>query len=166
MDNMLELSQLVSSEQPLPVEFTDIYRLCVEEMAKLKETLHNPNIECIITGDKDEATAPTNAFYLSRVIGNLLSNSAKFTESGTITVTCNIEKEKRQLVISVTDTGIGIPADRQEWVFERFTKVDDFKPGTGLGLYICRIIIQRLGGQIRIDTGYTSGCKMVVTLPV
>jgi signal transduction histidine kinase len=126
-------------------------------MAKLKETLHNPNIECIITGDKDEATAPTNAFYLSRVIGNLLSNSAKFTESGTITVTCNIEKEKRQLVISVTDTGIGIPADRQEWVFE---------PGTGLGLYICRIIIQRLGGQIRIDTGYTSGCKMVVTLPV
>ena len=166
MDNILELSQLVSSEQPLPVEFTDIYRLCVEEMAKLKETLHNPNIECIITGDKDEATAPTNAFYLSRVIGNLLSNSAKFTESGTITVICNIEKEKRQLVISVTDTGIGIPADRQEWVFERFTKVDDFKPGTGLGLYICRIIIQRLGGQIRIDTGYTSGCKMVVTLPV
>ena len=64
------------------------------------------------------------------------------------------------------DTGIGIPADKQEWVFERFTKVDDFKPGTGLGLYICRIIIQRLGGQIRIDTGYTSGCKMVVTLPV
>lgn len=166
MDNILELSQLVSSEQPLPVEFTDIYRLCVEEMAKLKKTLHNPNIECIITGDKDEATAPTNAFYLSRVIGNLLSNSAKFTESGTITVTCNIEKEKRQLVISVTDTGIGIPADRQEWVFERFTKVDDFKPGTGLGLYICRIIIQRLGGQIRIDTGHTSGCKMVVTLPV
>ena len=76
MDNMLELSQLVSSEQPLPVEFTDIYRLCVEEMAKLKETLHNPNIECIITGDKDEATAPTNAFYLSRVIGNLLSPTA------------------------------------------------------------------------------------------
>ena len=120
----------------------------------------------IITGDKDGMTAQTNAFYLSRVIGNLLSNSAKFTESGTITLTCNIDKEKGQLVISVTDTGIGIPADKQEWVFERFTKVDDFKPGTGLGLYICRIIIQRLGGQIRIDTGYTSGCKMVVTLPV
>ncbi|MCS2220475.1 ATP-binding protein [Bacteroides thetaiotaomicron] len=135
-------------------------------MAKLKETLSKPNIECIITGDKDGMTAQTNAFYLSRVIGNLLSNSAKFTESGTITLTCNIDKEKGQLVISVTDTGIGIPADKQEWVFERFTKVDDFKPGTGLGLYICRIIIQRLGGQIRIDTGYTSGCKMVVTLPV
>ena len=85
MDNMLELSQLVSSELPLPVESTDVYGLCVEEMAKLKETLSKPNIECIITGDKDGMTAQTNAFYLSRVIGNLLSNSAKFTESGTIT---------------------------------------------------------------------------------
>lgn len=107
MDNMLELSQLVSSELPLPVESTDVYGLCVEEMAKLKETLSKPNIECIITGDKDGMTAQTNAFYLSRVIGNLLSNSAKFTESGTITLTCNIDKEKGQLVISVTDTGIG-----------------------------------------------------------
>mgnify|MGYP000287923020 FL=1 len=94
MDNMLELSQLVSSELPLPVESTDVYGLCVEEMAKLKETLSKPNIECIITGDKDGMTAQTNAFYLSRVIGNLLSNSAKFTESGTITLTCNIDKEK------------------------------------------------------------------------
>ena len=111
-------------------------------------------------------TAQTNAFYLSRVIGNLLSNSAKFTESGTITLTCNIDKEKRTTGDLRHRYGIGIPADKQEWVFERFTKVDDFKPGTGLGLYICRIIIQRLGGQIRIDTGYTSGCKMVVTLPV
>jgi len=61
---MLELSQLVSSELPLPVESTDVYGLCVEEMAKLKETLSKPNIECIITGDKDGMTAQTNAFYL------------------------------------------------------------------------------------------------------
>ena len=67
MDNMLELSQLVSSELPLPVESTDVYGLCVEEMAKLKETLSKPNIECIITGDKDGMTAQTNAFYLCQV---------------------------------------------------------------------------------------------------
>ena len=85
-----------------------------------------PNIECIITGDKDGMTAQTNAFYLSRVIGNLLSNSAKFTESGTITLTCNIDKEKGQLVISVTDTGIGIPADKQEWVPKNFLIVFTF----------------------------------------
>ena len=166
MDNMLELSKLVSSDLPLSVEPADVYGLCIEEMSTLEKTISKKEIKCIFEGDKDGSMVPTNTFYLSRVIGNLLSNAAKFTESGTITLTCNVEKEKGQLVISVADTGIGIPADKQEWVFERFTKVDDFKPGTGLGLYICRIIIQRLGGQIRIDTGYTSGCKMVVTLPV
>lgn len=166
MDNILELSQLVSSDRPLSVQSTDVYGLCVEEMSVLKNTLSKPEIKCIIEGNKNDSVVQTNAFYLARVIGNLLNNAAKFTENGTITLTCNAEKEKGQLVISVADTGIGIPADKQEWVFERFTKVDDFKPGTGLGLYICRIIIQRLGGQIRIDSGYTSGCKMVVTLPV
>lgn len=166
MDNMLELSKLVSSDLPLPVEPADVYGLCVEEMSILEKTISKKEIKCIFEGDRDGSMVPTNTFYFSRVIGNLLSNAAKFTESGTITLTCNVEKEKGQLVISVADTGIGIPADKQEWVFERFTKVDDFKPGTGLGLYICRIIIQRLGGQISIDSGYTSGCKMVVTLPV
>ena len=166
MDNMLELSKLVSSDLPLPVEPADVYGLCIEEMSALEKTISKKEIKCIFEGDKDGSMVPTNTFYLCRVIGNLLSNAAKFTESGTITLTCNVEKKKGQLVISVADTGIGIPADKQEWVFERFTKVDDFKPGTGLGLYICRIIIQRLGGQISIDSGYTSGCKMVVTLPV
>ena len=166
MDNMLELSKLVSSDLPLPVEPADVYGLCLEEMSALEKTISKKEIKCIFEGDKDGSMVPTNTFYLCRVIGNLLSNAAKFTESGTITLTCNVEKKKGQLVISVADTGIGIPADKQEWVFERFTKVDDFKPGTGLGLYICRIIIQRLGGQISIDSGYTSGCKMVVTLPV
>lgn len=166
MDNMLELSRLVSSDFPLPVEPIDIYGLCMEEIDKLKNELSESGIKCTIEGDKNGMVVQTNAFYLSRVIGNLLGNAVKFTESGTITLTCNVETEKGQLVISVADTGIGIPADKQEWVFERFTKVDDFKPGTGIGLYICRIIMQRLGGQIRIDPDYTSGCKMVVTLPI
>ena len=165
MDNMLELSQLVSSELPLPVEPANVYALCRKEITLLKERLNKPGIECIFEGDDSEVKIPTNEFYLSRVIGNLLSNAAKFTENGTIILTCRKDQEKGQLIISVADTGIGIPADKQEWVFERFTKVDDFKPGTGLGLYICRIIIQRLGGSIMIDSDYAPGCKVIVILP-
>ena len=166
VNNILELSELVSSYEPLPVEPTDIYGLCVEEMEILKEKILNSDILCITEADKKEIIIPTNAFYLSRVIGNLLSNAAKFTEKGTITLTCQIDEDQEVVVISVTDTGIGIPTDKQEWVFERFTKVDDFKPGTGLGLYICRIIIQRLGGNISIDTCYTKGCKVLVCRPI
>lgn len=166
VNNILELSELVSSYEPLPVEPTDIYGLCVEEMEILKGRILNPDILCITEADKKEIIIPTNAFYLSRVIGNLLGNAAKFTEKGTITLTCRIDEEQGVVVISITDTGIGIPTDKQEWVFERFTKVDDFKPGTGLGLYICRIIIQRLGGSISIDTCYTKGCKVLVCIPI
>ncbi len=85
MDNMLELSQLVSSEQPLPVEPADVYGLCIEEMSALEKTISKKEIKCIFEGDKDGSMVPTNTFYLCRVIGNLLSNAAKFTESGTIT---------------------------------------------------------------------------------
>lgn len=166
VNNILELSELVSSYEPLPVEPTDVYGLCVEEMEILKDRILNPDILCITEADKKEIIIPTNAFYLSRVIGNLLGNAAKFTEKGTITLTCRIDEEQGVVVISITDTGIGIPTDKQEWVFERFTKVDDFKPGTGLGLYICRIIIQRLGGSISIDTCYTKGCKVLVCIPI
>lgn len=166
VNNILELSELVSSYEPLPVEPTDVYGLCVEEMEILKDRILNPDILCITEADKKEIIISTNAFYLSRVIGNLLGNAAKFTEKGTITLTCRIDEEQGVLIISITDTGIGIPTDKQEWVFERFTKVDDFKPGTGLGLYICRIIIQRLSGSISIDSCYTKGCKVSVCLPI
>ena len=86
---------------------------------------------------------------LHQILGNFVRNAVKFTTKGSITI--GFSQRPGWVRFYVRDTGIGIPADRQEWVFERFTKVDDFKPGTGLGLYICRIIIQRLGGQIRID---------------
>lgn len=166
VDNILELSQLVSSDTLLPVQKVNFNVLCHEEMEKLKKESAKPNIEFRMEREKSEPHIQTNGFYLSRVINNLLNNAIKFTDVGTICLSYHIDKEKGQVIISVTDTGIGIPADKQEWVFERFTKVDDFKPGTGLGLYVCRIIIQRLGGSIRIDSDYTNGCKVIVTLPI
>ena len=107
----------------------------------------------------------THPFYLSCVLDNLLSNAAKFTEKGEIRLSCHLDSVKQQLIIAVSDTGMGIPLDKQEWVFERFTKIDSFKPGTGLGLYMCRIIISRLGGTIQVDSDYTSGCRIVICLP-
>ncbi|MDO5130831.1 MAG: ATP-binding protein, partial [Prevotellaceae bacterium] len=64
-----------------------------------------------------------------------------------------------------SDCGKGIPKDKSEWVFEQFTKVDEFVQGTGLGLAICREVMKRLHGSIHVDTDYTCGCRMVFTLP-
>ena len=89
----------------------------------------------------------------------------QFTTRGKITLDCHLSMDAQHIEIVVTDTGIGIPEDKQEWVFERFTKVDEFTQGTGLGLAISRLAAQLLGGQIMIDSDYKEGCRMVFTLP-
>ena len=140
LENMLELSQLVSSESPLPVAQTDIRLLCAERLELQKQLGDNPAVEYVNEAGT-EIEIPTNAFYLTRVFSNLLHNAAEFTAAGRITLRCRNDEPRRTLQISVSDTGIGIPPEKQEWVFERFTKVDPFKPGSGIGLYLCRLIV-------------------------
>lgn len=108
---------------------------------------------------------PTNAVYLTRVINNLLQNAAKFTAAGAHHPRLPRRPDDRMLRISVSDTGIGIPPEKREWVFERFTKVDPFKPGTGIGLYLCRLVVTRLGGDIHVCPEYEGGCCIRISLP-
>lgn len=164
LENMLELSQLVSSESPLPVAQTDIRLLCAERLELQKQLGNNPAVEYVNEAGT-EIEIPTNAFYLTRVVDNLLHNAAKFTAAGRITLRCRNDEPRRTLQISVSDTGIGIPPEKQEWVFERFTKVDPFKPGSGIGLYLCRLIVTRLGGDIRVCPEYSGGCCIRIELP-
>ena len=97
---------------------------------------------------------------------HLLSNANKFTEKGTITLGYKIDETKKCVFITVTDTGCGIPEDKHEEVFNRFSKLDTFIPGNGLGLYLCHLIVKRLYGEIRIDSEYTKGTRMIVSLPI
>lgn len=102
--------------------------------------------------------------YLQQVIINLLNNAIKFTDEGTVTL--ELQKEKSEIVFSVTDTGIGIPLEKQKLVFRRFEKLDEFKQGTGLGLSICQTIIEKMGGRIFVDPEYKNGARFVFTLPL
>ena len=169
LENMLELSSLVSSEEPLPLAETDLGLLCAERLQIQRELSQNPSVEYILKGGggggRGTGVNPTNETYMTRVIDNLLQNAAKFTAAGSVTVCCDKDDSTRKLRIRVTDTGIGIAPDKQEWVFDRFTKVDSFKPGSGIGLYLCRLIVTRLGGAIRVCPDYRAGCCIEITLP-
>lgn len=166
LENMLELSSLVSSEEPLPLAETDLGLLCAERLQIQRELSQNPSVEYILKGGgRGTCVIPTNETYMTRVIDNLLQNAAKFTAAGSVTVCCDKDDSTRKLRIRVTDTGIGIVPDKQEWVFDRFTKVDSFKPGSGIGLYLCRLIVTRLGGAIRVCPDYRAGCCIEITLP-
>ena len=166
LENMLELSSLVSSEEPLPLAETDLGLLCAERLQIQRELSQNPSVEYILKGGgRGTCVIPTNETYMTRMIDNLLQNAAKFTAAGSVTVCCDKDDSTRKLRIRVTDTGIGIAPDKQEWVFDRFTKVDSFKPGSGIGLYLCRLIVTRLGGAIRVCPDYRAGCCIEITLP-
>ena len=166
LENMLELSRLVSSEEPLPLAETDLGLLCAERLQIQRELSQNPSVEYVLKGGgRGTCVIPTNEPYMTRVIDNLLQNAAKFTAAGSVTVCCDKDDRTRKLRIRVTDTGIGIAPDKQEWVFDRFTKVDSFKPGSGIGLYLCRLIVTRLGGAIRVCPDYRAGCCIEITLP-
>ena len=120
LENMLELSRLVSSEEPLPLAETDLGLLCAERLQIQRELSQNPSVEYVLKGGgRGTCVIPTNETYMTRVIDNLLQNAAKFTAAGSVTVCCDKDDRTRKLRIRVTDTGIGIAPDKQEWVFDR-----------------------------------------------
>ena len=112
----------------------------------------------------DDEMVTTHPRMIVMMLQKLLDNAAKFTTSGTITVGLNKEDEK--LHFSVADSGPGIPADKADYVFERFSKLDSFMQGAGLGLPIARMMAERLGGTLTLDTSYTGGAKFDLIIPV
>ena len=120
-----------------------------------------PGVKLIFGPACDELIINSNYSYIVQVLDNLLGNASKFTHVGSVTLAYEVKKEDNQLIFTVTDTGIGIPVEEQERVFERFVKLDNFSQGAGLGLSICRIVAERLGGYLRIDKGYTQGTRVI-----
>lgn len=102
-----------------------------------------------------------------QILINLLTNAGKFTSQGSITLGVEVDEAHGEVLFSVTDTGPGIPLDKQEMVFNRFEKLDgNKKKGTGLGLAICRQIAMIFGGRIWVDPTYTSGARFVFAHPI
>ena len=99
---------------------------------------------------------------LKRVVSLLFDNAIKYTTEGSITL--KVSADEQQMTLAVEDTGTGIPAKEAETIFDRFVKLDAFKEGLGLGLPLCRMIVNRLGGTVNLDTTYKKGARFVVKL--
>ena len=103
--------------------------------------------------------------WMKRVLSLLLDNAEKFTEQGVIRLLCEEDKANSIIRFIIEDTGIGIDPQYQDTIFERFFKIDTFRPGTGLGLSICESIVTRLGGQIGVISEVGQGSTFWFTLP-
>lgn len=158
--DMLEVSQLDNTSAELPRTPMDICQLIRLEMEYVQP---REGVAFRLSLSDPEVIVPLHRGYVSQLIRALLNNAVKYTEKGSITIECG-RVEQGKLTFSVTDTGCGVPAELAEKVFERFYKADAFGVGLGLGLSLCRLIAEKLGGTIYLDTSYTGGARFVVTL--
>lgn len=134
---------------------------CCVNAVEFVRPLFSPDIKLKFEPPCDQFFINSNPERITQVLENLLNNASKFTRKGSVTLTYEVKEKEKQVLFTVTDTGIGIAANQQEHIFERFVKLDDFSQGTGLGLPICRIIAERLGGYLIVDKEYTQGTRFI-----
>ena len=96
----------------------------------------------------------------------LLRNAARFAPDGRTTLAYTLISHKKRIAFTVTDRGPGIPAAEADRIFDRFVKLDPFSQGMGLGLAVCRLIADALGGGVELDTSYTEGARFTLTIPI
>lgn len=166
LDSLIEVANLDSLTEALPLEDIEITAICRTEMELLQKAEEKKNIQYLLDLPENGCIAHTHAQYLSLLLRSLLNNANKFTQEGSICLACNCNKEEKKIIISVADTGCGIPVDKQEYIFQRFTKLDTFTHGNGLGLYLCRLIARHMNGNIQIDPGRSQGAKFIFTIPM
>ena len=143
----------------------EIHRYYQEEKIRIKKSQININLK--LPENSSKATIFCDKIRFRQVLTNLIGNALKFTENGFIEIGYDILTENI-LSVYVRDSGIGIPADKIDKVFERFHKHQDDKKlygGTGLGLTISKKLVEQMGGQINVESEIGSGSKFSFTLP-
>lgn len=164
LDDIIDVSNMEVGTFNFQFEHADVDQLCQSQEEAIRELI--PDGVCYSYQPLQEGLClHTDRKRVSQVLFNLLSNACKNTTSGSITLSAAHYIANNSVQFIVTDTGVGVPADKAKKIFEHFEKLDHYSPGLGLGLYVCNLIAQALGGEIYLDTGYTQGARFVFTVP-
>lgn len=170
IDEILDLSKIEAGKMKL--EFRDV---SIAEVATDMRSLFNPvaknkHLELVIEVDESLKQINTDKMRLEQVLKNLLSNAIKFTSTGKVTLTIFKDEKDQHVLFKVTDTGIGIPADKQGLIFEAFQQADGSTRrkfgGTGLGLSISRELAKLLDGDIELTSKENVGSEFTLSLPL
>lgn len=165
LNDVADLSALKDGNIRFTYVEADAVALCrnvVDTVDKVKQT----TAQLYFSTTLEALPMSTDPGRLQQVLINLLINATKFTPEGSITLTLKMDSERNEVVFMVEDTGCGIPLERQPHIFERFEKLHEGVQGAGLGLSICQLIIEFVGGRIWIDSEYTQGARFVFTHPL
>lgn len=169
INNLIDLNKIEGNHLVVKLKNGDIISiveditLSVAEYAKIKK------LELIFDTEIEEKIMAFDSDKIERIMLNLISNAIKFTNEGGL-VEVNIYESENKILISVKDTGIGIPIDMQKSVFDHFVQVDSTlqrkAEGSGIGLSIVKSLVELHGGNIRINSDYIDGSEFIIELPV
>ena len=164
--DILDMSKIEAGHIELDYSQCDIVQLCHSCLVSVEQARPLEHVEYKESYPVKSLPARIDATKFRQVVINLLTNASKFTKEGHILLSFVADEKTNTLTVSVSDTGMGIPKDKAEKIFERFVKLNQYIQGTGLGLSLCKVIIERLGGKIWLDTSYTEGARFMFTVPL
>ncbi|HEX8229151.1 MAG TPA: ATP-binding protein [Chloroflexia bacterium] len=169
---LLELSRIESGQVKLQLAQVAVPELLERTVARLRSQAQRAGVDLSVEADSALPQARIDSERVEHVLINLLHNAIKFTNPGG-TIRLRAERKDQYIEISVADTGVGIPPEDLNRIFERFYKVDKARvgsaggeTGTGLGLAIAKHIVQAHGGRIWADSTYGVGSTLYFTLPI
>ena len=164
INDILDFSDFENDNITFNIRTHDAVKLC-NEVVETVMASRKLEVEMRFDTDLSVLMLDTDDARLRQVLINLLVNAAKFTEQGSIVLELKMADADTAL-FSVTDTGCGIPPEKQHLIFERFEKLNDFVQGSGLGLSICQQIVKYMNGKLWVDSGYTRGARFCFTHPL
>ncbi|KAB4254681.1 sensor histidine kinase [Bacteroides uniformis] len=164
INDILDFSDFENDNITFNIRTHDAVKLC-NEVVETVMASRKLEVEMRFDTDLSVLMLDTDDVRLRQVLINLLVNATKFTEQGSIVLELKMVDAGTAL-FSVTDTGCGIPPEKQHLIFERFEKLNDFVQGSGLGLSICQLIVKYMNGKLWVDSGYTRGARFCFTHPL
>lgn len=164
IDDILDMSDIDKGNYRITID-----RVCCNEICRsaIKTVEHKvpQGVELRFRTDIDDAvTITTDSGRVRQILVNYLTNACKNTSEGYIELSCSATENPGKFTFAVTDTGVGIPEEKAEEIFDRFRKLDRFKQGTGLGLNICKTIADKLGAVVTLDTSYKNGARFLLMM--
>ena len=162
--DVLELSRIESGNLSFTFQRESVCRL-LDDVYQTHSLLIRPPLQFLKDFPPEDVQVNVDPMRLTQVLTNFLNNANKFTKGGSIRLGYCCPSGMSEVHLYVEDTGIGIPHSEQKMIFERFYKRSEFSQGVGLGLSICVLIVEKMGGRIELRSEEGRGSRFTVVLP-
>ena len=164
IDDILDISDEEHGNYRVTIGDCNCNEICKMALSSVSYRVHE-GVNLYFTSDvPDDHIISSDGKRIQQVLINYLTNACKHTFDGEIHLHCSQTENPGKITFSVADTGTGVPADKIDVIFDRFTKLDEFSQGSGLGLNICRMIADKLHGDVFLDKTYSPGARFLFVI--